>query len=505
MKKRAKSDSLAQRVKLLIRSVAIIVVLYLCSIVISIALVALMGYLLWLNNKDGYAKYSNMPLIALFFGSIYLCCKILTSFTKIRPTQRKDLVPISRESNPELFAIIEEVAAYMKIPPPRNIFISSSASASIYVDSSIMTLFSHHHKSKSLEIGLGLINTMNYDELRAIIAHEMAHYSQQSTQLGTPVYILGKSAKRLKESARYQRNWYEGMYYGLSDIFGLVIASVFNRVLKSYRNLSDELEYDADRIAAEYVGSATLISALYKASFTQHQFNTLMQSIATLAEAGRVVENIYAAQRAINGVSFGHEWSYKLADAPLPNDKLSRIVKERVERLQNGAYETQLPTNHNPAREMLLGYEAQSVQMTHFIYKELYKMEIEKGELLSIPIYTLWIDQMLSDMEEFKAQQKESAVKVVIKMKGWLHFAPIIESRFKIYWDGKFVGKGGYKKDFSHSLTAPMGAHKLKLVGFNIKPDEFIVEVPSGRGEVVLDLDYKVHDLKSEYRFFIKK
>ncbi len=176
------------------------------------------------------------------------------------------------------------------------------------------------------------------------------------------------------------------MYYGLSDIFGLVIASVFNRVLKSYRNLSDELEYDADRIAAKYVGSATLISALYKASFTQHKFNTLMQSVATLAEAGRVVENIYAAQRAINGVSFGTEWSYKLADAPLPNDKLSRIVKERVERVHNGAYETQLPTNYNSAREMLLGYEGECRAMSCHIYSELYKFEVIPENILPIPI-----------------------------------------------------------------------------------------------------------------------
>lgn len=477
--------------------------LYLCSIIISVALFVLMIYLLWLNNRDGSPEYWNMQLIALLLGSLYLIYKVIVSFWNIRPYKRSDLILIDSTTNPELFKLIEEVVTYMQIAPPQKVYISSSTSASVFVDTNILSLFLPHKRSKSLEIGLGIINTMNYDELRAIIAHEMAHYSQRAIQLGTPVYILAKSVRRMKEGVNLKRGIWDRSYYALNDIFGIIVVLVFDRVLKKYKELSDELEFDADRIAAEYVGSEILVSALYKASFTHHTFSTLMQSVTILADAKRGVENIYAAQRAINSAVIGSEWGYMPTTELLSSDRVSRIVKLRIELLQSENLKTTLATNYNPARKMLFRYESECRDMSRLIYSELYKMEVTQDNALSIPIYTLWIKNML----EQKAQQgmtlTKSVVNVEVKMQGAMHFAPIVDIKFKILWDGKKIGMGSFRKNFSHIFTSQPGKHKLTFEVYNTNQDVLEVEISTEVKNVVFTLDYKVNYRKGEYNFFI--
>ncbi len=504
MAQKSKNNSLQKRVKLLIRSVASIIVLYLCSFVTSIALVALMGYLLWFNNRGGYAEYSNYPLIILFLGSIYLMFSIIGSFLEIHPSVRTDLRAVDNSTNPELFALIEEVATYMKVSPPERVYVTSSASASIVINANIMSIFLPHNKSKSLEIGLGLINTVNYDELRAIIAHEMAHYSQRAMQLGTPVYIIGKSTQQFKASMNEKHSGLSGSYYALNNLFGSMVVRVFERVLNRFKDLSDELEFEADRIAAEYVGSETLISALYKASYTHHNFDILMQSISILASSGRGVENIYAAQRALNYAALNMEWNYLPTTSPIASDRQSRIVKQRVHHLKESNFATLLPPNYNPAREMLLGYEEECRAMSGHIYNELCKFDVTPENILPIPIYTLWIKEMLQERAEQLKQQASDIVNVEIKMKGAMHIAPIIDVKFKILWDGKEVGKGRYRKDFSHRFTTHSGKHKLSLNGYAITKGDFEFDIPKGVTSFTIDLDYKVYYIKSEYHFFLK-
>ncbi len=503
MARTRKNNSLQKRITLLIRSVASIIVLYLCSFIASIALVALMGYLLWLNNRSGYAEYSNYPFILFFLGAVYLTFSIIWSFLSIRPTVRTDLRPVDRSTNPELFAIVEEVAAYMNVSPPKRVYVTSSASASIVVNANIVNLFLPHHKSKSLEIGLGLINTVNYDELRAIIAHEMAHYSQRAMQLGTPVYIIGKSSHRFKQSLKERHNGFAAPYYAINNLFATFVVRVFERVLNRYKDLSDELEFEADRIAAEYVGSNMLISALYKASFTHHNFGILMQSISILASSGRGVENIYAAQRALNYTIIDGKWSYMPSITPIASDRQSRIVEQRIYHLKESDFATLLPPNHNPAREMLLGYERECQAMSRHIYSELYKFEVTPKNIVPIPIYTLWIREVLKERAEQLRQEAKDVVNIEVKMQGAKHFVPIIDAKFDISWDGKEVGKGRYRKDFSHCFTSHSGKHRLSVYGCAITKGEIDIDIPANEKSVTITLDYKINYLKSEYEFFI--
>lgn len=366
----------------------------------SIALVILLGYLLWLNNRGGYAEYSNYPLIVLFLGSIYMMFSLVGSFLDSHTPRRTDLIAVNKDRDPELFALIEEVAAYMGIVPPQRVYISSSASAAITIDANIASLIAPSHKRKSLEIGLGIINTMNYDELRAIIAHEMAHYSQRAMSFGSSLYIIGKSVQRLNESLHKSRNGVEGSYYILSNIVSSIVVKLFKQILDRYKDLSDELEFDADCVAAKYVGSRVLISALYKASFTYHNFNALMQTLSLLASSGRSVDNIYAAQRALNSVVLNGEWSYMLTSSSIALDRQSRIVRQRVKLLQNGNFVTNLTPNSNPAREMLLGYESECQAMSHHLYKELYSVEVTSENSLPIPIYKIWAKEILQQRDE---------------------------------------------------------------------------------------------------------
>lgn len=90
-------------------------------------------------------------------------------------------------------------------------------------------------------------------------------------------------------------------------------------------------------------------------------------------------------------------------------------------------------------------------------------------------------------------------------MKGAMHIAPIIDTGFQILWDGKLVGKGSYRKDFSYRFIAHRGNHRLSLNGHAIVQSDLEIEIPYGEKSFIIDLDYNVYYLRSEYRFFIRQ
>jgi Zn-dependent protease with chaperone function len=45
---------------------------------------------------------------------------------------------------------------------------------------------------KNLQIGIGLMNSLTQDELKAVLAHEFGHFSQKSMKIGSYVYYANQ-------------------------------------------------------------------------------------------------------------------------------------------------------------------------------------------------------------------------------------------------------------------------------------------------------------------------
>lgn len=101
-----------------------------------------------------------------------------------------DRVEITEAEQPRLFAFIRRLAGETQVPFPKKIFLSSNVNACVFYNSSFRSMFLPIRKN--LEIGLGLVNSVNLSELKAVIAHEFGHFSQKSMKLGSFTYNVNR-------------------------------------------------------------------------------------------------------------------------------------------------------------------------------------------------------------------------------------------------------------------------------------------------------------------------
>ena len=99
-------------------------------------------------------------------------------------------VEVTAQDHPLLFAFIDRLTTEVGSPKPYKVFLSPSVNASVFYNSSFWSLFLP--VQKNLEIGLGLVNSLNLSEFKAVMAHEFGHFSQRSMKLGSYVYVVNR-------------------------------------------------------------------------------------------------------------------------------------------------------------------------------------------------------------------------------------------------------------------------------------------------------------------------
>ena len=111
------------------------------------------------------------------------------------------------------------------------------------------------YKGRTLFVSLSLLRTMPEDETRAVLAHELAHFS------GDDTYYSKKISPLL---ARYQ-HYLEALHQGVFAKPIFYFAVLFRVLYEiSLRKLSRERETRADRIAAEHVSPKAVADALVR-------------------------------------------------------------------------------------------------------------------------------------------------------------------------------------------------------------------------------------------------
>src|SRR5205807_10058326 len=65
-------------------------------------------------------------------------------------------------------------------------YLSPQVNAGVFYSRSLLDL--SYPVRKNLVIGLGLVNALNVNEFKAVLAHEFGHFSQSATALGVYVY-----------------------------------------------------------------------------------------------------------------------------------------------------------------------------------------------------------------------------------------------------------------------------------------------------------------------------
>lgn len=442
----------------------------------------------------------------LLLGSILLVVKMFQSLYAVQRFDTSSLKEIAKEDEPQLFQLIAEIAESMRIPVPKRVYLSRAVSASVFFKAGFWNAF--FPGKKNLEIGMGLINVLNKEELRAVLAHEFGHFSQESMALGGPVYVIGQSVQYLIRKVEIKkRGTFEDQYYAFVTIFRMLVESLFSKLSKQYVAFSEELEFDADRVAVKYVGKEALVSALLKVTFATDMLDETLKSTEIMVRSEKGVSDLYVAYHCMVA-SFLHvkqtQWRDGFINEKLVGINLSRLSRKRIEMLRfSSCASTVLQDEPVLSRDLLVDFADVCVEFTRNIYLNQLNVDPNRLLLCSLPSYQKWILNYFQQ-QEGRVRVESQIAEVEIILTDHLHVVPLVDWFFEVYLNESKLGKGYFRKGFSLKRKLVVGEYSLAIKGALLKDASFPVIVENA-GTYKVWMDYKLHFWKAEYVFFIKK
>ena len=252
---------------------------------------------------------------------------------------RSHLMEIKQHDQPALYSLILTTAREAGIKAPKKIYLSPEVNACVFYDSSFWSMFVPVRKN--LQIGLGLMNSITVQELKAIIAHEYGHFSQKSMKIGSYVYNVNQVIfNMLYENESYHHlviafakvssyfTFFAKGAYAIVRQIQFILRKVYEFVNIKYLSLSREMEFHADEVAANIAGPEHLISVLRRMSLADESWNRLIEFYNQRISANIKTENVYPQQVYVM------KWMAEKAQIPLWNDlpKVDEIHSARYDR-----------------------------------------------------------------------------------------------------------------------------------------------------------------------------
>src|SRR5690606_23214694 len=138
-----------------------------------------LGLLVFTSKPMFLTAIACIGLFASGLTVLFFLIKFIFASTKV---DTDHLSEITEHDEPELFLLIHQIVSEVDTSFPKKVFLSHDVNASVFYDSSFWSMFLPIRKN--LQIGVGLINAVTQQELKAILAHEFGHFSQKSMKVG---------------------------------------------------------------------------------------------------------------------------------------------------------------------------------------------------------------------------------------------------------------------------------------------------------------------------------
>ncbi|MBS0029346.1 M48 family metallopeptidase [Chitinophaga sp. 22321] len=248
------------------------------------------------------------------------------------------------DHHPRLFDFITQLVKDTRIRFPKKVFVVPDMNATIFYNSSFLSLF--WPARKNLEIGLGLINSVNVSELKMLLVHEFAHFSQRSMKLGSYIYTLNKMLyNMLYENERWEElelRWSSGgsllsffahITTRILNAMQLLLRKIYFLINRQYLELSKEMEFYADTVAVGLTSTATAVSGLRRQEMGSYCLDHCFHKLPDLADRTVQFSNIFSVQRAlVNYYAGQHHLTLDVAGLPIITDNyFQTFLKSRVQ------------------------------------------------------------------------------------------------------------------------------------------------------------------------------
>lgn len=266
--------------------------------------------------------------IGLIATGVLVCFFLVKFIFAVSKTDQSRNVEITEEEQPELFAFIRQITKDTQTPFPKKIFLSPDVNAAVFYNSSFWSML--FPVKKNLLIGLGLVNSLNLSEFKAVIAHEFGHFSQRSMKLGSFVYNLN----RVIYNMLFDNSGYGSFINSFASVDGIfaffagitvkivqgiqwILQKMYGLINKNYMGLSRQMEFHADAVSASISGSENCISALRRADVADACYNVVIDKYNGWYKQQIIGQNFYVNQQTVLR-SFANDNKLKLDEHQLP-------------------------------------------------------------------------------------------------------------------------------------------------------------------------------------------
>jgi len=236
--------------------------------------------------------------------------------------------PVGRSETPELFAMIEEVRSIIRSPKVHTLLVDGDLNAGV---SQVPTVGGLFQTRNYLVLGLPYLALLSADELRAVIAHELAHLAGAHGRFGARIYRLRATWERLLEGLEERGSVWTGL---TRRFFEWYVPYFSAYTLPAAR--AHELEADAAAAAAggDAAGTSLVASALGGRWLGDTYWPTLFER--TLDEPkppaayDPMAQQIWRARKATSDLA---DWYQRLLTAESDPTDPHPPVAERLARL----------------------------------------------------------------------------------------------------------------------------------------------------------------------------
>jgi len=306
----AVSAEFRKQVSKVIGSIFMFFIVYILLIIAAAALAVACfyaGIFLIITMPKFFTLIIGAGLIAVGASVFFFLIKFIFAVSK---NENPGRVEIKEASQPRLFAFIRKLTEETKTPFPKRIFISPDVNACVFYNSSFWSMFLPVRKN--LEIGLGLVNSLNISEFKAVLGHEFGHFSQPSMKLGSFTYNTNRIIyNMLYENSSYGNflskwgnisGWlafFAGITIKIAQGIQWILRGMYKLIIKNYYSMSREMEYHADAVAASVSGGDNLVTALRRLEVASSCYQTAIEEANVLLKEKKKSKNIFSNQLVV--------------------------------------------------------------------------------------------------------------------------------------------------------------------------------------------------------------
>jgi heat shock protein HtpX len=222
----------------------------------TILLAILTAFILWVGNLLGGPQ--GMVIALIFAGGMNLISYWYSDRIVLKMYKAEE---INENHRPELYGMVRDLSKQGGLPMPRVYIIPQ--------DSPNAFATGRNPEHAVVAVTEGLLRIMNAEELKGVLAHELAHVNNRDTLIQTIAATLAGAVMVLASMARWSAIFggFGRDENGGSGIFGLILMSILAPIaaMVIQMAISRSREYMADSTGAKFAGhSEGLARALEK-------------------------------------------------------------------------------------------------------------------------------------------------------------------------------------------------------------------------------------------------